>query len=67
MLPVTDRLPVCRNASCRSASYENWPALDGLGRKADAISAQIEGSTRNANQAQFERAKIRTVLESEML
>ena len=47
--------------------YKNWAALDGLGSKADAISAQLEGSPEKANQAEFERAKIRTVLGSETL
>jgi hypothetical protein len=44
--------------------FKNWAALDGLGSKADAISAQIEGSVDKANQSQAERAKIRTVLGS---
>jgi hypothetical protein len=47
--------------------YKNWAALDGLGAKADAISGQIEGSPEKANQAQYERAKIRTVLGSETM
>src|SRR5579862_2640805 len=47
--------------------YKNWAALDGLGAKADAISAQIDGSPEKANQAQYERAKIRTVLGSETM
>jgi hypothetical protein len=44
--------------------YKNWAALDGLGGKLDAVSAKIEGSVEKANQAQAERAKIRTVLGS---
>ena len=44
--------------------YKNWAALDGLGSKADAVSAQIEGSVEKANQSEAERAKIRTVLGS---
>jgi len=44
--------------------YKNWAALDGLGSKLDAVSAQIEGSVEKANQAQAARAKIRTVLGS---
>jgi hypothetical protein len=42
--------------------YKNWAALDGLGGKFDAISAQVEGSLEKANQSQADRAKIRTVL-----
>jgi hypothetical protein len=44
--------------------YKNWAALDGLGSKLDAVSAQIEGSVDKANQAQAARAKIRTILGS---
>jgi hypothetical protein len=44
--------------------YKNWAALDGLGSKLDAVSAQVEGSLEKANQAQAARAKIRTVLGS---
>jgi len=44
--------------------YKNWAALDGLGSKADAVSAQIEGSVDKANQSEADRAKIRTVLGS---
>ena len=47
--------------------YKNWAALDGLGNKADVIASQIEGSPEKANQAQVERAKIRTVLGSQTL
>ena len=42
--------------------YKNWAALDGLGGKFDAVTAQIEGSVEKANQSQADRAKIRTVL-----
>jgi hypothetical protein len=42
--------------------YKNWAALDGLGGKFDAVSAQVEGSLEKANQSQADRAKIRTVL-----
>jgi hypothetical protein len=38
--------------------------LDGGLAKADAIAKQIEGSVTAANQAQVDRAKIRTVLGS---
>ena len=44
--------------------YKNWAALDGLGGKTDAINAEIAGSLEKANQAQVDRAKIRTVLGS---
>ena len=45
-------------------TYKNWAALDGALAKGDAISKQIEGSVTKANQAQFERAKLRRVLGS---
>ena len=45
-------------------TYKNWAALDGALAKGDEISKQFEGSVAAANQAQFERAKIRTVLGS---
>ena len=44
--------------------YKNWAALDNLSGKMDAVSAQVEGSVEKANQAEAERAKIRTVLGS---
>ena len=45
--------------------FKNWAALDGLGSKLEAVSAQAEGGTVDkANQAQASRAKIRTVLGS---
>jgi len=44
--------------------FKNWAALDGLGGKLDAVSAQIEGSVEKAAQSEAERAKIRTVLGS---
>jgi hypothetical protein len=47
--------------------YKNWAALDSLGSKLDAVSAQIEGSVDKANQAEAARAKIRTVLGSETM
>ena len=43
---------------------KNWAALDGLGGKLDALSAQIQGSVEKAAQSQVERVKIRTVLGS---
>jgi hypothetical protein len=47
--------------------YKNWAAFDGLGGKLDAVSAQVEGSLEKANQAQSDRAKIRTVLGSKTM
>jgi hypothetical protein len=47
--------------------YKNWAAFDGLGSKLDAVSAQVEGSLEKANQAQSDRAKIRTVLGSKTM
>jgi hypothetical protein len=45
--------------------FKNWAALDSLGSKLDAVSAKIEGSVEKANQAEVDRAKIRTVLGSD--
>jgi hypothetical protein len=42
--------------------FKNWAALDHLGGKLDAVSAQVEGSLEKANQSEADRAKIRTVL-----
>ena len=47
--------------------FKNWAALDGLGGKLDAVSAQIEGSVEKANQSEAARAKIRTVLGNETM
>ena len=47
--------------------FKNWAALDGLGSKFDAVSAQVEGSVEKANQAEVDRAKIRTVLGSKTM
>jgi hypothetical protein len=47
--------------------YKNWAAFDGLGSKLDAVSAQVEGSLEKANQAQSDRAKIRTVIGSKTM
>jgi hypothetical protein len=44
--------------------YKNWAALDHLGGKFDAVSAEVEGSVEKANQSEADRAKIRTVLGS---
>ena len=45
-------------------TYRNWAALDGALAKGDAIAKEFEGSVAAANQAQADRAKIRTVLGS---
>lgn len=47
--------------------YKNWAALDGLGSKLDAVSAQVEGSIEKANQAEIDRGKIRTILGSKTM
>ena len=47
--------------------YKNWAALDGLGGKLDAVSAQVEGSIEKANQAQADRSKIRTIIGSQTM
>jgi hypothetical protein len=45
-------------------TYKNWAALDGALAKGDAIAKEVEGSVAAASQAQYDRAKIRTVLGS---
>ena len=47
--------------------YKNWAALDHLGGKLDAVAAKVQGSVDKANQAQADRAKIRTVLGSQTM
>jgi len=47
--------------------FKNWAALDGLGTKLDAVSADVEGSIEKSNQSEVERAKIRTVLGSQTM
>jgi hypothetical protein len=44
--------------------FKNWAALDHLGSKLDAVSAEVEGSVDKANQSEVDRGKIRTVLGS---
>jgi hypothetical protein len=44
--------------------FKNWAALDHLGGKLDAVSAQVEGSVDKSNQGVAERNKIRTILGS---
>jgi hypothetical protein len=50
-----------------TVEYKNWAALDGLGGKLDAVSAQVEGSIEKANQSEVDRGKIRTVLGSQTI
>jgi len=45
-------------------TYKDWAALDGAVAKADEITKQIGGSVAAANQAQFDRGKIRRLLGS---
>jgi hypothetical protein len=47
--------------------YKNWAALDHLGSKLDAVSAEVEGSVEKAAQSEADRAKIRTVLGSKTM
>jgi hypothetical protein len=44
--------------------FKNWAALDHLGSKLDAVSAEVEGSVEAAAKSEADRAKIRTVLGS---
>ena len=44
--------------------FKNWAALDHLGKKFDALTAETQGSVDQANHEQADRAKIRTVLGS---
>jgi len=47
--------------------FKNWAALDNLGGKLDAVSAQVEGSLEKAAQSEVDRGKIRTVLGSQTM
>ena len=47
--------------------FKNWAALDGLGSKLDAVSAQIEGSVEKANQSEAGRVMMRTILGSQSI
>ena len=47
--------------------YKNWAALDGLGHKTDAVTAEVVGSLEQADHAQADREKIRTVLGSQTM
>lgn len=47
--------------------FKNWAALDGLGGKLDAVSAEVEGSVEKANQSEAARGKIRTILGSQTM
>jgi hypothetical protein len=42
--------------------YKNWAALDHLGSRFDAVTAQIEGSVDASNKGTSDRDKIRTIL-----
>jgi hypothetical protein len=46
--------------------FKNWAALDHLGSKLDQVSAKVEGSVDAANKSAADRAKIRTVLGSDL-
>ena len=46
--------------------FKNWAALDHLGSKLDQVSAKVEGSVDAANKSEADRAKIRTVLGSDI-
>ena len=46
--------------------FKNWAALDHLGSKLDQVSAKVEGSVDAANKSAADRAKIRTVLGSDI-
>jgi hypothetical protein len=46
--------------------FKNWAALDHLGSKLDQVSAKVEGSVDAANKSTADRAKIRTVLGSDI-
>ena len=48
-------------------TFKNWAALDGALAKGDEISKEIEGTVSAANQAQYDRAKIRRVLGSQTM
>jgi hypothetical protein len=47
--------------------YKNWAALDGLGHKTDAVTAEVVGSLEQADHAQADREKIRAVLGSQTM
>jgi hypothetical protein len=46
--------------------FKNWAALDHLGSKLEQVSAKVEGSVDAANKSEADRAKIRTVLGSDI-
>jgi len=46
--------------------FKNWAALDHLGSKLEQVSAKVEGSVDAANKSAADRAKIRTVLGSDI-
>jgi hypothetical protein len=46
--------------------FKNWAALDHLGSKLEQVSVKVEGSVDAANKSEADRAKIRTVLGSDI-
>jgi hypothetical protein len=47
--------------------YPNWATFDGIGTKMDAISQQLAGSLKEAATQEADRAKIRTILGTEVM
>jgi hypothetical protein len=47
--------------------YPNWATFDGIGKRLDAISKQLAGSVKNADAQEAGRAKIRTILGTEVM
>lgn len=47
--------------------YKNLAALDNIGSKLDAISAQVDGSAEMSKQGEIDRGKFRTVLGSQTM
>jgi hypothetical protein len=47
--------------------YPNWATFDGIGSKLDAISRELAGSVKEANVQEASRAKIRTILGTEVM
>jgi hypothetical protein len=47
--------------------YPNWATFDGIGTKLESISKQLAGSVKQADVQEASRAKIRTILGSEVM
>lgn len=47
--------------------YPNWATFDGIGTKLDSISKQLAGSVKEADTQEAGRAKIRTILGTEVM